>query len=96
MLALVSTVWDVQRYADHINLKNTGIGNNDREEALSRMFKPIENAPSLEVMPSTITDRHHRLLLWYLPNILTPERQVNATLLRMPADLTVTAAINVH
>lgn len=73
----VSTVWDVQRYADHINLKNTGIGRDDQEEALSRMFKPVENAPTLEVRPCTITDRHRRILLWYLPNILTPERQVN-------------------
>ena len=44
------------------------------------MFRPVENAPSLEVMPSTITDLHRRLLLWYLPNILRPERQVNEAL----------------
>lgn len=74
---LVSTAWDVQRYADHIGLKNTGTGREELEEALLRMFKPVENAPSLEVMPCTITDRHGRYLLWYLPNILKPERQVS-------------------
>jgi hypothetical protein len=70
--------WDVQRYADHIGLRNTGIGREDWEEALLRIFRPVENAPCLEVMPCTITDRHRRLLLWYLPHILRPERQVGA------------------
>ena len=79
-MALVSTAWDVQRYADRINPRNTGIGADHREEALSHMFKPVDNAPALEIMPCTITDRHHRLLLWYLPNILRSERQVNAAL----------------
>jgi len=65
----------VQRYADHIGLKNTGIGG-EQEEGLLRMFKPIPDAPCLEVMPCTITDCHGRLLLWYLPNILRPDRQV--------------------
>ena len=89
-------VWDVQWYVDCINLKNTGIGKDDQEEALSQMFKPIENAPNLKVMPCTITDWHHWLLLWYLPNILRPEHQVNEALFQCLEMLTTTPAINVH
>src|ERR1700735_5443824 len=59
------------------------------------MFKPVENAPSLEVMSCTITDRHHRLLLWYLPHILRPERRVNGALLKCQQILTTAPAFNV-
>jgi hypothetical protein len=40
-----------------------------------KSFKPIYTE-HLEVIPGTITDCHGKLLVWYLPNILSPERQV--------------------
>lgn len=40
-----------------------------------KSFKPI-HINHLEVNPGTITDCHGKLLVWYLPNILVPERQV--------------------
>ena len=63
----------MRRYADHIGLKYTG--NDVHEEMLQKRFKPLTTG-RLEITPCTITDRHGHLLLWYLPNILRPERQV--------------------
>jgi hypothetical protein len=74
LILTVSTKWDVRRYADHIGLKYTGI-NDQYEETLQRMFKPLK-VDHLEIAPCIITDRHGHILLWYLPNILRPERQV--------------------
>lgn len=62
----------MRRYADHIGLKYTG--NDVREETLQKSFKPLKTN-HLEITPCTITDRHGQLLLWYLPNILRPERR---------------------
>ncbi|KAF8801179.1 hypothetical protein BYT27DRAFT_7115442, partial [Phlegmacium glaucopus] len=47
----------------------------DHEEVLQRSFKPLKTTHHLQITPCTITDRHSRMLLWYLPNILRPERQ---------------------
>lgn len=71
---LVSTDWDVRRYADHFGVKYPGT-TSDREETMQKRFKPLKTN-HLEITPCTITDRHGRLLVWYLPNILRPERQV--------------------
>jgi hypothetical protein len=49
--------------------------NAEQQAAMLRSFKPIAT-DHLEVNPCTITDRHGKLLVWYLPNILSPERQV--------------------
>jgi len=49
--------------------------NNNLEEMLRRNFKPLK-ADHLEITPCTIADRHGQVLLWYLPNILRPERLV--------------------
>jgi len=42
-----------------------------------KSFKPIRT-DHLEITPSTIADWHGKLLVWYLPNILSPERQVKS------------------
>ena len=65
----------MRRYADHIGLKYSGL-NDELEESLRRTFKPLEDN-RLQISPCTITDRHGQVLLWYLPNILRPERQVS-------------------
>lgn len=39
-------------------------------------FPPIKNALSREDRPLVITDADGRLLVWYLPGLLSPERQV--------------------
>jgi hypothetical protein len=72
---LVSTTWDVRRYADHIGLRHPGTSN-EFEDVMQRQFKPLKTSHHLEITPCTITDRHGSLLVWYLPNILQPERQV--------------------
>jgi len=65
----------VQRYTDHIGIKYAGT-TSDRDETMQRAFKPLETSDHLQITPCTITDRHGQLLVWYLPNILRPERQV--------------------
>lgn len=75
-LTVVSTDWDAQRYADHIGLKRNGISD-DHEAMMLRSFKPIKT-DHLEIKPATITDRHEKLVVWYLPNILYPECRVNS------------------
>lgn len=74
LISTVSTQWDVRRYADRIGLRYTGISD-QYEETLQRMFKPLK-VNHFEIAPCIITDRHGHILLWYLPNILRPERQV--------------------
>ena len=74
MILTVSTQLDVRRYANHIGLKHSGISD-DVAEKLQRLFKPLK-ADHLKITPCIITDRHGHILLWYLPNILRPERQV--------------------
>lgn len=75
MILTASTHWDVRRYADHIGLKYSGM-NNELEESLRRIFKPLKDS-HLQISPCTIADRHGQVLLWYLPNVLRPERQVS-------------------
>ncbi|KAF8816368.1 hypothetical protein BYT27DRAFT_7248436 [Phlegmacium glaucopus] len=70
----VSTNWDVRQYADHVGVKFTGI-TTDHEEVLQRSFKPLKKNYHLQIAPCTITDRHGRMMLWYLPNILQLECQ---------------------
>jgi hypothetical protein len=72
---LASTSWDARRYADRIGLKHPGTAN-EFEDTMQRQFKPLNISHHLEITPCTITDRHGSLLVWYLPNILLPERQV--------------------
>ncbi|KAF8810593.1 hypothetical protein BYT27DRAFT_7091497 [Phlegmacium glaucopus] len=69
----VSTKWDVRRYADHCGVKYLGM-TSDREDIMRNGFKPLKS-DYLEIRPCTITDCHGWMLLWYLPNILRPERQ---------------------
>ena len=64
----------MRRYTDHIGLKYSGM-NDNHEEMLQKTFKPLK-VDHLEITPCTITDRHGQVLLWYLPNVLRPERQV--------------------
>lgn len=49
--------------------------NENFEGMLRKNFKPLKEN-HLELTPCTITDRHGQVLLWYLPNILRPERLV--------------------
>jgi hypothetical protein len=80
---LASTDWDVRRYADRITMKYPGIGE-EFEETMQKSFKPLKTSYHLEVTPCTITDRHGWVLVWYLPNILRPERQVRLSGFTIP------------
>jgi hypothetical protein len=59
-------------------MKYSGI-NDNLDEMLKKIFKPLKDN-HLQITPCTIADRHGQILLWYLPNILRPERQVRLTI----------------
>ncbi|KIM34639.1 hypothetical protein M413DRAFT_144266 [Hebeloma cylindrosporum] len=68
------TIWDADRYSDHISLRNTGISG-DIDEFLEYKFKPLQRTRAIQIEPLTVTDRNGQMLLWYLPGLLTMERQ---------------------
>lgn len=68
------TNWDIERYAEHITLKNTGI-TNDFDKFLQSKFEPLPDK-TVTLRPRTVADRHGQLLLWYLPGIFTAKRRV--------------------
>ena len=50
--------------------------NESEEEKLLKSYPPLfEENTKLAGKPMTIADRHGRILLWYLPSVLTVERQ---------------------
>jgi hypothetical protein len=75
---LDKTEWDVTRLADRV--KNTrpnvdGITDTSVEDA--RLAKYFKNPQFGDLdMPAVILDCHGRIMLWYLPRILSPYRVV--------------------
>jgi hypothetical protein len=70
------TEWDVTRFADRV--KNTrphadGDGSGE-DKRLAKFFTCPEFGDMYE--PSTILDRHGRIMVWYLPDIFAPCRVV--------------------
>jgi hypothetical protein len=68
------TNWDIERYAEHISLRNTGVPD-DFDKLLQSKFEPLAG-DIIRILPLTVADRHGKLLLWYLPGIFTPKRHV--------------------
>ena len=50
----------------------------DTEIKLQSQYKPIYSEPILSVRPGIVTDLFGKILVWYLPSILHPDRQVCA------------------
>lgn len=70
----VRTTWDADRYADFIIGHSTI--NEATEARLKAEFPPLFSEPTLLVQPGIITDIFGKILVWYLPAILHPRRQV--------------------
>lgn len=74
----MTTNFDIDRLAEKI--KNTrvtdGDGDSLEDDHLAKFFSPTV----LGVLdyPSTVVDKHGRIILWYLPDILAPCRVVSA------------------
>ena len=70
------TEWDVTRFSDRVkNARPRANGDSSVED--TRLAKFFVN-PQFRDMdkPSTILDRHGRIMVWYLPHIFAPCRVV--------------------
>ena len=67
------------RYADHIiGRRNIGA---DMEAKLKARFPPLTHDSTLHIIPGIVVDKFGKVLVWYLPGILQPARQVSFVLL---------------
>ncbi len=63
------------RYADHIiGRRNIAA---DVEAKLKAKFPPLYQDSTLPIVPGMVVDKFGKVLVWYLPGILQPARQVN-------------------
>lgn len=67
--------WDAQRYAHRTGEKPSGL-NVAQEKALLERFPPEPWNGVYQSEPMVVLDMHDRVILWYLPGMLTPEWQV--------------------
>jgi hypothetical protein len=74
--SIVNVDWDVDRYADRVKLSppNRDGSATSEPERLKKYFS--EAVLGKISTPATIVDRHGRILMVYLPNILSPARLV--------------------
>lgn len=70
------TVWKAEEYANKLTTRCTG-QNEQVEEEMQRLFRPIHDETRLEVQPMVVTDSEGNIMLWYLPGILTAARKVS-------------------
>jgi hypothetical protein len=66
------TGWDVTRFVDRVKSARprTDGDNSSEDTRLAKFFVNPEFGDMVE--PSTILDRHGRIMVWYLPNIFSP------------------------
>ena len=62
--------WSINDYIDILK-----IGGQEAEEKLLRMFPPGET--ELINSPCVIVDKNGKILLWYLPQVISPKRRVS-------------------
>ncbi|KAG1747785.1 uncharacterized protein EDB91DRAFT_1245272 [Suillus paluster] len=74
MVNPINVDWDVDRYADRVKLSPPNRDGSATSE-LERLKKYFSEAVLSKIStPATIVDRHGRILMVYLPNILSPAR----------------------
>jgi len=76
---LERTSWDARRYSDKVGMRNAG-QNANSESLLQTSFPPIHEPAKYEIKPMVIINKFGSILLWYLPGILSNNRQVRAHL----------------
>jgi hypothetical protein len=81
---IVQTTWDIDRYADsmkHVKLLAKGAQLDQRENELARLSKYFELPQNFghQHEPAVVLDKHGRIVIWYLPNILSEWRLVSNT-----------------
>jgi hypothetical protein len=68
--------WDADRYADALGSRPTGHGE-VAEQAIQKRY-PIDPQHNGRFItdPCIIPDQNGKILFWYLPDALTPDREV--------------------
>jgi len=79
----VRVSFDIEYYSEHI--KNSRVKHNDQVAKelgrLSKFYKPEKGGVHQE--PMVVMDFHGRILLWYLPEVLSPARLVRSQLMNL-------------
>lgn len=74
-LTPVRADWDVHRFADRAKVAPNPLNaDSQQREKLAKYFKTPSFGHITE--PTTFVDKHGRILAWYLPEILVPDRMV--------------------
>ena len=73
---LVQTSWDASRYCDCIAMNGL---QPVAEQKISQRLPPIYDPPVHETKPFVVTDKHRNGLVWYLPQLISAQRQVSHT-----------------
>ena len=75
--------FDIERYSEHI--KNSRLKHNDQVAKelghLSKFYKHEKGVVHRE--PMVVMDCHGRILLWYLPEVLSTARLVSSKLMNL-------------
>src|SRR5882724_5051035 len=79
----VRVSFDIDHYSEHI--KNSRVKHNDQVAkelgCLSKFYKPEKGRVHQE--PIVVMDCHGQILLWYLPEVLSPARLVRSQLMNL-------------
>jgi hypothetical protein len=73
---LVQVSWDADRYADALGSRPSGHGEAVEQSILNRYPIDPQHDGSFISDPCIIHDRNGKILFWYLPEALTPDKQV--------------------
>jgi hypothetical protein len=75
ILTIVCVPWDAVRYGDRLNVRMSG-RDDSAEAVLSKRFGPVTPDTQLYKDPFILVDEHGIILGWYLPQLLSVQRQV--------------------
>lgn len=87
MCYLETTIWSADDYADALTPRNSG-QNQRVEEKLARKLPPIHFPRRKLDRPAIVKDPNGNILLWYLPGLVSPRRQVISIFLDVQVEIT--------
>ena len=68
--------WDFDRFSEAVKIGVKGQKNQEKRRKNLAVFFNMTKMGKI-VKPTTIVDQHGRILVWYLPGILCPDRTVS-------------------
>lgn len=72
----VTIAWNYQKYVYECTRRCLGDGMGQKELKLAASFKRWRDGLTTIVSPQTVVDSEGRILVWALPNLLSPRIQV--------------------